>query len=57
LPAPWKQFGGGTRRGFDELADAAKSGAPKEKSLAILAATMANCVACHQTYKIVEADH
>jgi cytochrome c556 len=51
----WKQMGGGTRRGFDELADAAKNGATKEKQLAILAETMKNCVACHQTYRLVAA--
>jgi len=53
--ALWKQMGGGVRRGFDELADAAQNGAPKEKQLAILADTMKNCVACHQTYRLAEA--
>jgi cytochrome c556 len=53
--ALWKQMGGGVRRGFDELADAAQSGAPREKQLAILAETMKNCVACHQTYRLVDA--
>jgi hypothetical protein len=51
----WKQLGGGVRRGFDELSDAAKNGAPKEKQLGILAETMKNCVACHQTYRLVHA--
>jgi cytochrome c556 len=53
--ALWKQMGGGVRRGFDELADAAQNGAPKDKQLAILADTMRNCVACHQTYRLVDA--
>jgi cytochrome c556 len=53
--ALWKQMGGGVRKGFDELADAANAGAPKEKQLAILADTMKNCVSCHQTYKLVNA--
>jgi cytochrome c556 len=53
--ALWKQMGGSVRRGFDELADAAQNGAPKEQQLAILAETMKNCVACHQTYRIVDA--
>jgi cytochrome c556 len=57
LPPLWKQMGGGIRGGFDELADAAKSGAPKEKSLGILAATMRNCVACHQSFRLVDVDH
>ncbi len=48
----WKQMGGEVRRGFDALADAAKNGASKEKQLAILADTMKNCVACHQTYRL-----
>jgi cytochrome c556 len=48
-------MGGSVRRGFDELADAAQNGAPKEQQLAILAETMKNCVACHQTYRIVDA--
>jgi cytochrome c556 len=53
--ALWKQMGSGVRRGFDELADAAQNGAPKEKQLAILADTMKNCVACHETYRLVDA--
>jgi hypothetical protein len=57
LPPLWKQMGMGLRGGFDEIADAAKHGAPKEKTLATLANAMRNCVACHQTYKIVEKDH
>lgn len=52
LPPLWKQMGGATRGGFDALADAARAGAPKEKSLAILAATLRQCVACHQTYRL-----
>jgi len=51
----WKQMGGGVRKGFDELANAAQNGAPKEKQLAILADTMKNCVACHQTYRLANA--
>jgi len=50
----WKQMGGGVRNGFDELSDAAKAGTPSDKLLAILARTMSNCVACHQSYKIVD---
>ncbi|WP_020176594.1 hypothetical protein [Methyloferula stellata] len=51
----WKQMGGDVGRGFDALADAAKNGASKERQLAILADTMKNCVACHQTYRLAEA--
>jgi hypothetical protein len=52
----WKQMGAGVRGGFDALAAAARDGEPKEKTLGLLAETMRNCVACHQTYKIVETD-
>lgn len=55
LPAAWKQFIGAARDGFDALADSAKSGEPTEKSLGILAATMRNCVACHQSYRLAPA--
>lgn len=50
----WKQINNSTRQGFDELADAARDGAPKEKQLAILAETMQNCIACHQAYRLVD---
>jgi cytochrome c556 len=51
----WKQMGGATRRGFDQLAAAAEQGESKEKLLGILGETMKNCVACHQTYRLAEA--
>ncbi len=51
----WKQMGGGVRKGFDALADAAKDGTSTEKQLQILADTMKNCVACHQTYRLIDA--
>ena len=48
----WKAIGMATRRGFDEIADAADQGAPAEKILAVLGSTLKNCVACHQTFQI-----
>ncbi len=54
LPPLWKQIGGGVRGGFDELSDAAKAGAPADRLLTLLAKTMTNCVACHQSYKIAD---
>jgi cytochrome c556 len=52
----WKQLGRSMRLGFDEIADKAKAGASREDILATIAATMQNCVACHQTYRIVVKD-
>jgi len=51
----WKQMGGGTRKGFDQIAEAAQQGEPKDKILGLMGETMKNCVACHQTYKLVAA--
>jgi hypothetical protein len=54
LPPLWKQMGSGVRGGFDSLADSARSGATREQGLTILSETMRNCVACHQTYRLVD---
>jgi len=51
----WKQMGGGTRKGFDQIAEAAQQGESRDKILGLLGQTMKNCVACHQTYKLVAA--
>jgi len=51
----WKQMGGGTRKGFDQIAEAAQQGESKDKILGLMGETMKNCVACHQTYKLVAA--
>jgi hypothetical protein len=50
----WKAMMGGARNGFDTIADIAGSGAPAPRILAALGAAMQNCVACHQTYHLVE---
>lgn len=49
---PWKAMMGGARNGFEEIANQARAGASPERVLGTLSSTMANCVACHQTYRI-----
>ena len=44
---------GGARAGFDEMAGAAQAGAAPDKLMGMLGETMRNCVACHQTYRLV----
>jgi len=51
----WKQMGSGTRKGVDQIAEAAQQGESKDKILGLMGETMKNCVACHQTYKLVAA--
>ena len=48
----WTAMMGGARAGFDDLADAARAGAPPIKLLGMLGETMSNCVACHETYRL-----
>lgn len=48
----WTAMMGGARTGFDDLADAARTGAPPPKLLGMLGETMRNCVACHETYRL-----
>jgi hypothetical protein len=55
--ALWKDMGGRVRGGFDVLAAAAEDNAPVGKQLAILGETLRGCVACHQTYRLVDAAH
>lgn len=55
LPAEFRQLGMETHRGFDALADAAASGAPRDSLLQRAARLTANCVACHETYTVVPA--
>jgi cytochrome c556 len=52
----WKSFGMATRNGFDAVADAAEKSASTAEILALLATTTKNCVACHQTFRLVEGD-
>ncbi len=50
----WTAMMGGARAGFDGIADAAAQGAAPVKVMGMLGETMRNCVACHQTYRLVE---
>ena len=55
LPQDWKQFGGGTRRGFDALAETIGKSDDPHQSLKQLNEVMKNCVACHASYRVVDA--
>ncbi len=50
----WKSMFASVRGGFDQIADEAAARAPAAKINRMLADTMRNCVACHQTYRIVD---
>ena len=52
-PAAWNQYIGLVRRGFDDIANTAAT-APVQDSLKKLGALTQNCVACHQTFQIVD---
>jgi len=56
MPAQWKSFGHTTHQGFDEIAEAAEQNKLTAEILALLAATMKNCIACHQTFRLVEGE-
>ena len=51
----WKSMFLSVRNGFDAVADQAKDHVPAATINKTLADTMHNCVACHQTYRIVVA--
>lgn len=51
----WKSMFLSVRGGFDAIADQAKDHAPAGTINKMLGETMRNCVACHQMYRIVEA--
>ena len=53
----WKAMFASVRTGFDTIADKAKAGAPSLEINKMLADTMRNCVACHQTYRIEVQAH
>lgn len=52
LPIAFVRLGTATHRGFDALAAAVESGAPLDTATARLARLTANCVACHETYRL-----
>ncbi len=49
----WTAMMGGARAGFDTIATAAHDGASATVLMGMLGDTMRNCVACHQTYRLV----
>ncbi len=53
----WKAMFSSVRTGFDAIADRAKVGAPASEINKMLADTMRNCVACHQTYRVEVQAH
>jgi hypothetical protein len=55
LPAPFRELGMQTHRGFDALADQVKAGGAREDTLRGLAQITNNCVACHAIYRLDEA--
>jgi len=55
LPASWKQFGGGMRKGFDSLAQAISDKQDTSQSLRQLGELMKNCIGCHASYRIADA--
>jgi cytochrome c556 len=55
LPAPFRELGMQTHRGFDALADRMKAGGTREDALRGLAQITNNCVACHAIYRLDEA--
>lgn len=50
----WKAMFASVRGGFDQIAEQATAKAPAAQINKMLADTMRNCVACHQTYRIEE---
>jgi cytochrome c556 len=55
LPAPFRELGMQTHRGFDALADRVKAGGTRDDALRGLAQITSNCVACHAIYRLDEA--
>ncbi|MDH4275532.1 MAG: hypothetical protein OEW08_10870 [Gammaproteobacteria bacterium] len=52
LPLAFKQTGMGVHRTFDDIAAAATKGESKEQLQTRLAAQLAVCVGCHETYQL-----
>ena len=50
----WGTMMSGARGGFDKMAEAAASGATSQQLIGQLGETMRTCVACHQSYRLVE---
>ncbi|MCI4677831.1 hypothetical protein K9U39_13745 [Rhodoblastus acidophilus] len=52
----WKRRGVDTHMGFDAIADAVEQNKSTDEILGMLGATTKNCVACHQSYRLVAPD-
>lgn len=55
LPLEFKQLGLSVHKRFDEIANAADSGAGREELLATLSTQLSACVACHAGYRLDSA--
>lgn len=55
IPAEMKRLGFDTRQKFDDIAADAEKTKDTQRTVALLGAAMNNCVACHATYRFVEA--
>jgi hypothetical protein len=55
IPAEMKVLGFATRRKFDEIAATAEKAKDGNLIVVQLSETMKNCIACHATYRFVEA--
>ena len=56
LPENWKLFGRTMRLEFDALSQGLGEGEATNPSLARLGGVMRYCVACHESYRIVDAE-
>jgi cytochrome c556 len=56
IPVEMKSLGFATRAMFDEIAAEAEKTEDPQRVLARLGAAMNNCVACHATFRFVEAE-
>lgn len=56
LPLAFKQMGQVTHRDFDEIALRAEGGEPEEMLLERLGERLKNCIACHATFRLPEAE-
>lgn len=56
LPIEFKSLGMSVHRSMDEIAKAAKDGAPAQKILQMASDVLTKCVACHSAWQIKVAD-
>jgi hypothetical protein len=55
VPAPLRELGMQTHRGFDALADRMKAAGTRDDALRALAQITSSCVACHALYRLDES--